>query len=221
MTPAFLERIGGFADEDEVLEAVRDELENQLGYFQQRRIRQQISSQLVRDANWDLPEDLLRRQYSRELQRSILELRSRGFSEADIRLHQNQIRQNSMQATAAALKEHFIFERIAEEEKIDAEDADYDAEIRSIAAQSEDSPRRVRARLEKRNQMDALRNQIIERKAIDLIASHAHISDVPFEPSRDDTVAIDHAISGHQDETEIPEAKHGAEPAELPGQDRR
>ena len=40
-----------------------------------------------------------------------------------------------------------------------------------IAEQSGESPRRVRARLEKQGLMDSLRNQIIERKVIELVLS--------------------------------------------------
>jgi len=188
-------------------------------YYQQKRIRQQITAHLIKDAKWDLPEDLLKRQYRREFDRAVLELRSAGFNDDAIRTYQNQIRQNSLNTTATSLKEHFIFERMAEDEKIDAVEADYDAEIRAIAAQSQESQRRVRARLEKRGQMDALRNQIIERKVIDLITSHAEFSEVPFEPQKDDTVAIDHAISGQQEEADIPAAKYGGDVEELPGQD--
>ena len=218
LTPAFLERIGGFVDEEELKDAVREELERQLAYSQERRIRQQITTHLVKDAKWDLPEDMLRRQYRREFDRALLELRSAGFNDDDIRKHLNQIRQNSVNSTAASLKEHFIFERLAEEQKFEAAEGDYDKEIRAIAAQSQESPRKVRARLEKKGQMDALRNQIIEHKVIDLITSHAEFSDVPFEPNKDDTAAIDHAIGGHVEEAHIPEAKYGGEAEELPGQ---
>ena len=77
----------------------------------------------------------------------------------------------------------------------------------------------MRAKLEKQGQMDALRNQIIERKVIDLITSEAKFEDVPFEPEPDETVAIDHALGGHSAESDIPEAKYGADAAEeLPGQ---
>ncbi|MGE0757223.1 MAG: trigger factor [Pirellulaceae bacterium] len=221
LNAGFLEQIGGFADEAELREAVRGELERQMSYYVQRQVRSQITSKLVKDANWDLPQDLLKRQYRRELDRAVLELRSSGFREEDIRLHQNAIRQNSMNATASALKEHFILERIAEENSVEADDKDYDDEIKLIAAQSEDSPRRVRARLEKRGQMDALRNQIIERKVIGLIMEHAVFTDVPFEQSKDDQVAVDQAISGHVDEVDIPEAKYGGEPTELPSPENR
>jgi len=220
LTPAFLDRIGGFEDEDELREAVRAELERQLTYLQQRRIRQQITSILTQSANWELPPAMLKRQSRRELERAVLDLRAGGFSDDVIRQHQNEIRQNSAASTSRALKEHFILERIAEEHDIEADANDYDAEIRLIAAQSQESPRKVRARLEKRGQMDALRNQIVERKVIALITDAAEFTDVPFEPRQDHTVAIDHAVSGHQDEEEIPEAKYGGEvePLRTPGE---
>jgi trigger factor len=147
----------------------------------------------------------------------VLELRASGFSDDFIRAYQNQLRQNSEQTTAVALKEHFILERIAEEEKVDAAPGDYDAEVKLIATQSQESPRRVRARLEKRGQMDSLRNQIVERKVIALITSHAEFTDVPFEPHREDTAGIDHAIGGHDADAEIPDAKYQGEAEELPG----
>ena len=87
-----------------------------------------------------------------------------------------------------------------------------------IAAQRNESPRRVRARLEKRGEMDALQNQIVERKAIDLITEHATITDVPLEDtSQDKNHAIDHAISG-ESKVSIPDAKHSeaAEAIEEP-----
>ncbi len=75
---------------------------------------------LTESATWELPPDLLRRQATRELERSVMELRSSGFSDEQIMTHVNTLRQNSAKTTATALKEHFILERIAEEENIEA-----------------------------------------------------------------------------------------------------
>jgi len=208
LTEAFLDRIGGFGSEDELRKVVREELERQLKYRQQQRVREQITTQLTQSADWDLPPQLLRRQGSRELQRAVMELRSSGFSDDEIRAYENQLRQNSLASTAKALKEHFILERIAEEENIDVDPADYDHEIEQMALQSGESPRRIRARLEKQGQMDALRNQIVENKVIELIAGHADVVEKPLEVKKEDTAAVDIAIAG-DDEEHIPEAKHG------------
>jgi trigger factor len=125
-----------------------------------------------------------------------MELRRSGFSEAEIRARENQLRQNSAATTAVALKEHFILERVAEEEKIDVDDRDYEEEISLIAAQSGESPRRVRAQLEKRGLMDVLRNQIIERKVLELVQSEAKFKDEPYELTITDAEAVDMAAGG-------------------------
>src|SRR5690606_9867457 len=138
----------------------------------------------------------LKRQSAREHERAVMELRRSGFNEVEIRARENVIRQNSKANTATALKEHFILERIAEEENIDAEEGDYEAEIFLIAAQSGESPRRVRAQLEKRGLMDVLRNQIVERKVLQLVQSEAQFQDEEYSPTSTDTEAINLALGG-------------------------
>jgi trigger factor len=216
MTPALLEELGGFESDAALKALVRKQLEGQLDWHRRRQVRQQVAKALTASADWDLPPDLLKRQAQRELERAILELRRSGFDDDSIRRHVNELRQSVLASTARALKEHFILERIAEEEGIADAAADYDEEIRAIAAQSGESPRRVRAGLERRGLMDVLRNQIIERKTIELITSQASFKDTPFEFPRPDAEAIDHAVCGAVlGEEEIPIATQ-AEAAPRP-----
>jgi len=205
MTKELLEEMGGFETEEDLRNALRNELERRLKYHQNQRARQQITSALLAGADWELPPHLLKKQSQRELERSILELRRSGFAEADIRKHENEIRQNAMAITAKNLKEHFILERIAEEEKIEDVPEDYDMEVALIAAQSGSSVRRVRAQLEKRGLMDILRNQIIERKVIDVVLKEATFKDVPFQMDKTDVEAVEESAAGGDEA--IPEAQ--------------
>lgn len=214
----FLEKIGGFSSPDELYSIVRDEMERQLTYKQQQALRKQITEKLTEGADWELPPTLLKRQANRELERAVLELQSSGFSNDMIRHHANQLRQNMEESTRTALQEHFILERIAEEHDLEAEPQDYEREIMMVAMQRNESPRKVRARIEKRGQMDSLRNQIVERKAIDLITSKAKITEEPVQGDNEETAyAIEHSITG-ESESAIPEAKYDDKPDEkLPG----
>lgn len=207
LTPDFLESIGDFESEADLRDAVRDSLERRLEYAQHRRAREQVTAALTASANWDLPPALLRRQSERELERALMELRRSGFGDDEIRAYENELRQNSRESTARALKEHFILERIAEEEEITDEPEDYENEIRLIAEQSDETPRRVRARLEKSGGMDVLRNQIIERKVVERILEHAKFAEVPHRPETTDAEAVDWAAGGGEPESDIPEAK--------------
>jgi trigger factor len=206
----FLTQIGNFDSEADLRDAIKDSLQRQLDYQQQQRARQQITQLLTAAADWELPPEMLKRQSGRELERKIMELRRSGFPEADIQAHANELRQNSQETTATALREHFILERIAEEEEIDAEEADYDKEVSLIAMQTGDSPRRVRAQIEKKGLMDSLRNQIVERRVIDLVLGEAKFKDIPFDAEGGNTEAVDLALGGG-DQNEIPVAMHGQE----------
>jgi len=221
LTPELLDELGGFELEADLRDAIRDQLERQLDYDQRRRAREQITGALTVAANWQLPPELLRRQAQRELDRAAMELQRSGFTKEEILAHENELRQNSMVATARAMKEHFILERIAEDQQIEASDEDYEEEIQLIARASQESPRRVRARLEKKGSMDVLRNQIIERKVVDLILQHAEFVEVPYEFGLSEAEAVDQEISGRT--SEIPEAKpdSSAAPTHRPGEDPR
>ena len=223
MTPEFLEEVGGFETVDDMKAAVREELERQLNYHQQQRTRGQITELLTADASWELPPQLLRRQSQRELQRSILELQASGFPDEEIRRHINRLQQNLLGSTEKALKEHFILERIAEDHDLEATPEDIEREILIIALQQQSSPRAVRAQLEKRGDMDALRNQIIERQAIELITEEANFTETGLPEDEDsNSFALSAAISGIQpvsrpmDEEEVVAEVETEEVAETP-----
>ena len=198
VSEAFLQRIG-YENEADLRDSILDSLKRQLEHEQHRRLRRQITEGLTVAANWELPKSLLQRQSEREFRRSIMELQRSGYEQDEITAHLNAIRQNSAAATAQALKEHFILEKIAEVENVVDTPEDYDTEVALIAAQSGSSPRRVRAQIEKAGEMDILRNQIIERKVINLIAQHAAFTEVPFEWGHQDSAnveALDWAAAG-------------------------
>jgi trigger factor len=209
LTADFLQEMGNFDSVEKMREAIRANLQRQLDYEQQKKARQQITAELIKKADWELPPGLLKRQSVRELERAVMEMRRAGFSEAEIRARQNELRQNSAGSTAKALKEHFILERIAEEEKIEAGEGDFESEIFLIAMQSGESPRRVRAQIEKRGLMDVLQNQIVERKVLERVQAEAKFKDLPYEVSKVDAEAISMAAGG--DLGAIPEAEEAAE----------
>jgi trigger factor len=213
VTLEYLDSVG-MKTEQELRDAVEERLSLQMEYYQQRRIRQQITALLTKGANWELPPDLVRRQARRELDRAILELRRSGFGDREIQARRNELRQDSLAATERALKEHFILERIAEELDIEANPRDYEAEIAMIAKQTDSTERATRAQIERHGMSDALRNQIIERKVLATIASEARFTDVPFEPAKERIEAVEHFVGGVT-ESSIPTAKHAGEPEEL------
>ena len=203
----FLKEIGGFDNVGDFRDAILNELTRQLEYEQYQYARRQICEALTANANWELPPKLLKDQEEREYVRAVLELRRAGFSDEQILKQSNILRRNASQTMTTALKQHFVFEAIAESEGVVDEDRDYQIEYALIAAQTGENPRRVASRIEREGKTDVVRNQIIERKVVDLIQREADFVNVPYESgfsAHDAEEAVE--ISAGSDDSGIPEA---------------
>jgi trigger factor len=187
LTHEFLHTFGVHTPE-QLRELLGVVLRRRLEYQQRQSARQQVLQQIAVAGTWQLPEDLLVRQAKKAMARRVMEMRADGISEEEINARQRLLSQDVMQSTALALKEHFVLQKIAEVEKIDVSEDDLNEEIERIAAQDDESPRRVRARLEREDLLDALAAEMIERKALDLVLDSATYEDVPLTP--DDQPAV-------------------------------
>ena len=154
----------GVRSPEQLRERIHVILGRRLEYTQRQVAREQVIAQIAAASTWDLPTDLLQRQARKALARKIMDMRATGIPEEEIVARQRLLQQDTLRSTALALKEHFVMQKIAEEEKLDVDDDDLNDEIDRIAVQNEEPPRRVRARLEKEDLLDALAAEILERK---------------------------------------------------------
>lgn len=199
-------------DEADFRQRVRQMLERQVTYQQRQATRQQVLERITESADWELPEDLVKKQVENALRREVLEMRQAGFTPREIRARENELRQESITMTRKNLKEHFVLDRIAEEEKIEVNASDIDNEITLMALQSGDNPRRVRARLQKSGVIENLEAQIRERKAVDVILEHAEFKDKPLPLTWQTGVeAVDRSICNPISDTTVEESEADGE----------
>lgn len=215
LTHEFLHNFGVHTPEQlrELLQVV---LQRRLEYQQRQSARKQVMERITAASSWELPPDLLRRQAHRAMARKIMEMRSDGISDEEIQGRRRLLEQDILESTAQSLKEHFVLQKIAEDEKIDVTDDDLNEEIERMAEQDRESPRRVRARLEREDLLDALAAEMIERKALDLILDSAEYEDVPL--GQEDQPAIStveaQAVPGEiHDPTAEPPAEESNQPS--------
>src|SRR5262249_13952634 len=143
----------------------------------------------------------------RAFNRRIMEMQASGMSDEEIRGRQRVLEQDVVQSTALALKEHFVLQKIAEVEEIEVDEDEINSEIARIADQNNESPRRLRARLEKEDMNESLAIEIVERKVLDLILQNAEYEDVPIGKPQEDVVGTveEQAVPGEMhDPTEAP-----------------
>ena len=196
LTRELLDRIG-VESEAGLNEQIKDALTRQREYRQRQDAREQLLSKMVAAADWDLPEKLVRRQTENALRRELLEMRQAGFTTAEIRARENELKQNAVSATRQALKEHFILDRVAEENDIEPTPGEIDREITLMAVQQGEPVRRVRSRLMKGGMIENLAAQLRERKAVDHLLEQAEYVDVPAKKRDADRIeAVEQSVCG-------------------------
>jgi trigger factor len=176
INPPFLNSIG-FANIDELREAVQDALKRRVETQQRQALRRQIVDQLLDQTPFDLPSDLVAREEASTIRRLVMELRREGISDAEIRASEAAIRANAHESTLRSLKELLLLSKIAEAEKIQVDDEDFAVEIEAMAERSGESPRRIRSRLEKEGLTQQFTTQILERKVIDRVLQFSTVED--------------------------------------------
>jgi len=193
LTTEFLRTIG-FENIDEMREWVRGALSRRAHAEERRVIRRQIVDLLLRQTPFDLPTDLVSREEKNTIARLVDQLRREGMTDNEIKARAAEIRANAHESTLASLKELLILLKIADAEGITVGDADIEGEIQAIADRSDESVRRVRARLEKEGGMDSLATQLLESKVIDRIREFSEVEDVivPEAPSEPEVETVDY-----------------------------
>ncbi|MFM8270724.1 MAG: trigger factor [Gemmata sp.] len=185
LTQELLEQSFGVSTPDAFTELVQAVLERRLEYSQRRSAREQVLQKIAAASTWELPQDMLRKQARKTLARKVMEMRNAGISDEQIQGRRRLLEQDVLKSTADALKEHFVLQKVAEVEKIEIEEEDIDAEIDRIAEQSGESFRKVKARLEKEDLLEAVAADLLERKALDLIIANATFEDYELKASEE------------------------------------
>jgi trigger factor len=220
LTPELMEEVFGVSNREALNEFMQILLERRLEYTQRQEARKQVLEQLAVSANWELPQDMLRRQASKTLSRRMLEMRNAGMSEEQIAGRRRLLEQDVLKNTASALKEHFVLQKVAELEDIEIEDDDIDKEIERIADRAGESFRKVKARMEKEDMIETIAADVLEQKALDLILADAVYEDYEWNAEEESgevsTVSADAVPESEAKAEEKVEGAAEEKPAETP-----
>ncbi len=200
----------GYASQSELRDGIVEAVSRQLTFAQRQSTRSQLLEKMTASASWDLPESLVRQQTDNATRREILEMSQAGFTRDQILARQTQIQQNALENTRSALKQHFILDRIATDNNLEATSEEIDLELHLMARQQGEPVRRVRARLAKTGMIENLEAQLRERKAIDFLLSKVQFTDVPHQPiRREDQSSVRFAICGNMKSSLVDDEESG------------
>ena len=176
----------GFDSLEEFREEVKGALTREKEREAQQALGEQVTEQLLKKVDFELPEDVVSRMAERMLVRRGLALRQQGVAPEEIQKQLNPLRTESKQSAEKSAKAYFIFEKIAEKERIFVTEDEVNARIEAMAANYGRSADQVLRDLEQNDRLGELRASMREEKVRAFLLEKADVKEPKATPKAKD-----------------------------------
>ena len=126
---------------------------------------------------FDVPLVMVEQQMDSFLKSFARQMAQHYANPAQLKIDWEAIRESQRERAEKSVRWAFIMNKIAQLEKIEVTDEDVDGEIERIAEAVNKAPAAVRATLTKENGIDSIKEQIENRKALDIVIASARIKE--------------------------------------------
>jgi trigger factor len=180
VTPEFLADLG-FENEDQLREALKQQMQEKITYDVQQAMREQVYNYLLNNVKVELPSKLSDRQADRVVSRRAVDLMMRGMPREQVEANVERLRHGAKDEAVRELKLFFILQRIANDMNVDVDEAELNGRIAMLAAQRGRRPEKMKQEMAKDGTMANLYVQLREQKAIDAILQNAQVEEVDLK----------------------------------------
>ena len=164
-----------FTTIDELRSKIRSRLEHEAEHKTGSELRTAVMEQLVDRNRFQVPEFIVEKQIDSRLQTFFRQLASQGLDPRQLKINWDDMREAQRERAEREVRGTFILARISETEKIEVSDDEINQELEQYAASMNQSVDALRARLTKEGGIDSIKEQVKNRKALDLVIASAEI----------------------------------------------
>jgi len=153
---------------DELRTRLRENMKAEKEHEAAHQGKDKLVEELVKRNDFPVPEAMLNEQIDIRLERGLRALAAQGMRTEDMkRMDFTRLRAGQREAALREVKASLILEQIADEEKIEVGDEEFDHEIEALATQSKQTVEQVRARLTQDGGLDRIRHRLRNEKTLD------------------------------------------------------
>ncbi|HWO01854.1 MAG TPA: trigger factor [Blastocatellia bacterium] len=167
----------GIGEQFKTIEELRADIRSKLEHEGERRsdaeLRSSLMEQLVDRNRFEVPDYIVEKQMDSRLNTFLRQLAGQGLDPRNLKVDWDDFRESQRERAEREVRGSFILDRIAEAEKIEVADTELDAEISQLAERSGAAADVLRARLTKEGSLDSIKEQVRNRKALDLVIASA------------------------------------------------
>ena len=167
-------------------EKIREDLTNRSTAQSENHLRTEVLGKLTDAHPFEVPQSLIEQQADQLLQVVARDMAMRGVDprEQEVEWWKN-VREQLKPQAERDVRGFVLLERIADQENISVTDEEVEAEIRSMAEASRQTPEALRAALTKQGGTTSIANRLRNRKALDLIVQHARITEEEWKEEQE------------------------------------
>ena len=148
-------------------------------------LEEQVCDQMVKAADFDLPEGPVERMVESSQRRQRLTLQTRNTPEDEIEVELAKTLDEAKENAVRECKLYFVLEAIAEDRHIFVTEDEVRQRLTQLAANYNKSFENVRAEMERDGSIDDLRRMMRRDKTMDYIISKAQVNDASGADSGD------------------------------------
>lgn len=180
VSPEFLADLG-FDNEQELRDALREQMEEKINSDVQQAMREQVNQYLLANTQLELPAKLSDKQADRVISRRAVDLMMRGIPREQVEANIERLRGGAKEEAARELKLFFILQKLATEHNVDVDEAELNGRIAMLAAQQDRRPEKLKQDMAKDGSLANMYIQMREQKAVDQVLEKAKIEEVDVD----------------------------------------
>jgi len=164
-----------FKSIDELRADIRSRLEKEAEQKSDAEFRSSLMEKLVDRNRFDVPEYVVEKQIDSRMKAMFRQMAGQGMDPRQLKIDWTSIRDGQRERAEREVRGSFILDNIAHSEDVDVTEEELSTEIKEWADSVGQTEEAMRARLTKENSLDSIREQVRQRKALDLVIASAEI----------------------------------------------
>jgi trigger factor len=175
----------------ELTEQIRKRIEEEDGELAEREARQRLVEALLERNAFDPAPSMVSREVQAQVQEFKRQIAQQGLTLKQIGSSDARMAESMRPQATFNVKAFLLLEAIRTAENIDVPEEEIEAEIKQMAEAQGQNPARLRATMEKNNQLLLLRAQMREERVLDFLMNAAEVTveaDPEPEPNGEDSV---------------------------------
>ncbi|MBE2204246.1 MAG: trigger factor [Chthoniobacterales bacterium] len=186
--PPFDDALAEKIESGKTLESLRTEVREALEQMAESEFlngkRNAALKQLLSSVQCELPAQSVQQETSTLLREIVQENHARGVSDEELRANQDEIVGIAQQNATDRVRTNFLLLRIAEKENLEATDTDMVMVISEMARRHEIPVKKLIKELQARDGLGGVRERVLIRKALDLIAANVTVREPADTPAQ-------------------------------------